>query len=729
MRRIAVLGALLGLAAGPTVGAAARAEPASPPPSTPRPPASGAPAAAAPVTAPSPPAAPSVAAPAASPSPASASPRPAPPLSTKPVVRAPAPPSRATPARPGVTAAKVSPGARPAAPGKGTPARPVRGAVASIAATGAARSRAPDTGTRRGIAGGPTADDVAFGAESAELRAMREAERELFPPAMPSVGAPWPTDLPSPMWSSEDAPRVHASGLPPAPPTTAPPLAEGGKDLGWLAGLTMPELPVRWDARVVRYLEFFKSDPRGRALLSYWLKRSGRYRDTLRRGLRKRGLPEDLVWVSMAESGFEPTIKSPAGAAGLWQFMPEAARLYGLRVDRWMDERMSVNASTEAATDFLADLHRRFARWELALAAYNMGYAGVSQSVRKYNTNDFWALSRFEGALPWETTLYVPKILAVAVVAKNLAVFGYADLAVDAAIESDAVQVPPAVAFATVASAAGCTAKELEALNPELRAGRTPPASPEAPGALFTVRVPQGKGTLTAQNLASRAPKDASAVDRYVVRFGESLEQICAARKLPVAKVQELNGLAHGEVVRGGAVLLLPKGATPTASAEEAERPNVVVPADVFVYPDRRRVFYRVLPGDTLRDIAVAFHVTVDELRRWNDVDPAARLQEGMTLQVFAPQDAELGKAVTLSESEVNVLPVGSDEFFAYWEGLKHRKRLVVTAKVGDTLESIGRRYGMPVASMERINRRGRRDTLTEGDTVVVYVPEVAAHR
>ena len=145
--------------------------------------------------------------------------------------------------------------------------------------------RGADVGTRRQVAGGPTAEDVALGPDSPELRVLHAAERELFPPAMPALNVPWPSDLPSPLAATDDMPRVHASGLPPSPVPSAPPLAEGGKDLSWLSKLQLPDLPVRWDARLVRYLEFFKDDPRGHAMLTTWFRRSGRFKDTIRRTL------------------------------------------------------------------------------------------------------------------------------------------------------------------------------------------------------------------------------------------------------------------------------------------------------------------------------------------------------------------------------------------------------------------------------------------------------------
>jgi membrane-bound lytic murein transglycosylase D len=581
---------------------------------------------------------------------------------------------------------------------------------------------------RRQVAGGPTTTDVAVGVESPELKALREAERELFPPALPQY-SPWPSELPSPI-PREGAPMVHTSGLPPAPIATAPPLfAEGGRDLKWLVGLQMPDLPVRWEPRLVRYLELYKDDPRAHAAMGYWLRRSGRYRDVVRKTLRQKGLPEDIFWLSMIESGFDPTARSPAGAVGLWQFMGETGRQYGLPQDRWVDHRLDVVAATSSAADFLADLHRRFGSWELAMAAYNMGYGGLTAVVRRYNTNDFWALSKLEGSLPWETTLYVPKIVAAAIVAKNPAAFGFGDFALDPALEFEEVGVPPGTSLSAVAQAAGVSTKDVEVLNPELRASRTPPRESEG-DRTYPVKVPVGKGAMVTAGLA-KAQKNDVPLERYVVRFGESLDQIAQARGTTAAKLVEINAVAPGEVVRGGMVLLVPfaksgadKAGAPvvaTVTGTPSDKPPAVVPADVFVYPGRKRVFYRVTTGDTLPEIASALKVGVDDLRRWNDVDPTARLVEGMTLQAFVPDGTDLSKVVTLAESDVRVVPVGSDEFFALTDALKGKKRVPITAKAGETLESIGKRWGVSIATMERINRRGRSEPIKDGDTIVVW--------
>ncbi len=650
----------------------------------------------------------------------------APPASAQPS-HSPAPAPK--PASPAVVAPAGSPATKPGAPGHVPAAKttkPAAPAPKSGSTTGATKSaRAQDNGSRRAVAGGPTLDDTSVGADTPELRALHAAERELFPPASPAIGSPWPQELPFPVATTEDRPRVHASGLSPAAPASSPPVTEGTKDMAWLAKLDLPDLPIRWDARVVKYLEFFKDDPRGHAMLATWLRRSGKYRDAIRKVFRKKGLPEDLTWLAMIESGFEPIARSPVGAMGLWQFMPETGKIYGLTQDRWADHRMSFAASTEAAADFLADLHRRFGSWDLAMAGYNMGYGGVLSAVRRYNTNDYWALAKLEGSFPWETTLYVPKILAAAIVSRNLAAFGFQDVVVDPPLEGEDVPVGPGTALATVASSCGVTVKEVEQLNPELRASRTPPSQEDWP-----VKVPIGKAAGCTQSLA-KAKREQPVMDRYVVKFGESLEQIAQARRVSIAKLVELNAIAPGEILRGGMVLLVPKsdGAPEKPQGDpkkSADKPVVVVPQDVFVYPDRRRVFYRVLVGDTVRDVCQAFKVTPDELRRWNEIDPSARLVEGMTLQVFAPRDAELGRAVILGETDVKVVVVGSDDFFHHWDE-KGRRRVVVTAKAGDTLESIGKQHAVTTNMMERINRRGRSELLAEGDRVVVWVPGTGA--
>jgi membrane-bound lytic murein transglycosylase D len=558
---------------------------------------------------------------------------------------------------------------------------------------GTSARTAPDEEARRRVTGATAGDGVVFGAESEELRELQRVEREIFP----VTGVWWPD-------------------------------GEGTREQGLsLDGLALGDLPLRWHPLVRRYVDFFKNDKRGRGMFATWLKRSGRYRDAITRVLRTRSLPEDLLWVAMVESCFEPSAQSPVGARGLWQFMPDTGRLYGLRQDRWADERLNVEASTEAAADMLGDLHQRFGSWDLALAAYNMGYGAVSAVVRRYNTNDFWTLTRLEGALPWETTLYVPKILALALVARNAAAFGFADVIPERPLEHETVIVPAATSLATVAKAAGVTLKDVELLNPQLRAGRTPPGFPDGSAPAYPLHVPVGRGLAVAKAL--EGDKSDRAFERYVVRHGETLEQIASQRGVAAERIAELNALGAKEALRGGSVILLPtkreKVREPAAIAAKksaGDLPVVVVADELFVYPDRLRAFYKVAPGDTLSGIAKAAGSSVDDVARWNALDPAGKLPDGLFLQLFVDGKSIEERMKILREEDVRIVRVGSDEFFNLSEANRGRRRKMIVAKAGETLESIGKRFGVSGASMERINRRARNDALEEGTPVVVYL-------
>jgi membrane-bound lytic murein transglycosylase D len=585
----------------------------------------------------------------------------------------------------------------------------------------------PDEEARHQIAGGPTADDLSAAKNDRELRELRDAERVLFPKPLAGARSGWSWDLPTPI--DDGAPSVEASGLPAGlsfDSVSTP--AQTAKESQWLKSLGMPNVPTRLDARVVKYLKFYRDDAAGRRILRVWAKRAGRLVPALRAEFAKAGLPTDLVWLSLIESGHNPTIVSPAGAAGLWQFVPESARMYGLTVDRWVDQRFDPERSTEAAVRYLSDLRTRFGSWELAMAAYNMGHGGLLRAMKKFNTNDFWVLTRYEAGLPYETSLYVPKILATAVAMANKRAFGIDDVEPDAPLSFDTVEVGPGVDLADVARAAEAPLEELRALNAQYLSGRTPPLA----GAVrrWPVRVPPGKGIVAGQRLAQNQPRGTALGDPYVIKFGDTLDAVAAMFGVSPRELADRNRVAPDERLRAGNVLFVPRVPTTSGLKPPADEEVVVVPARRFPDGDRRRVFYRVLPSDTLADVASAFGVLPSELSLWNALDRTANLQQGMTLQVFVGKDAELSRVRFLSEHEARVLVAGSEEFFEFFEAQNGRKRITVTAKKGDTLALIGRRYGMSTGMMERINRLAASTPIREGDTVVVYTkgePETKA--
>ena len=600
-------------------------------------------------------------------------------------------------------------------------AKPTKSAQPSASTTKRARSsqpqQPPSPATRRATAGpGAIADPVP---NSPVLLALQQAERELFGFANYQE---LPDSYPHELLLGTGVHAVSSSGIPPS--VSASPSEPEPPTLDFLQSIRKPDIPVKWTPRVLQYLDFYKNDPRGRAAVSAWYRLSGRYEPMLRAVLKHYNLPEDLMWVAVVESGLRPTVYSPAGAAGLWQFMPESGRLYGLVVDRWVDERLDPVRSTHAAAMYLQDLHRRFASWDLAMASYNMGYGGMLASIRKYNTNDFWELCRYEAGIPWETTLYVPRVLALAVVAKNPDVFGLTDLVRDPPVEFDEVDVVPGASVESVAQAAEVNVSDIEQLNPQLLASRIPPQAPSrAAAGVWTVRVPRGLGAKVIANLTKTRAREPELVP-YTVRHGESLAQIAEDHAITTQELARNNAILADETISPGTVLMVPPKRRPAARTEKLV---VAVPVDIRPLAGQERRYYQVVSGDTLEAVASAFSVRVDDLTRWNGTDSDARLHSGMTLLVLVPNTLPLLHVRTLTDNDVRLLVVGSDAFFDYHEGLKGRVRVVSAVRQGETWKSISERTGLSVGMLERINRRSRNTPLQVGERFVVYVPAAEA--
>lgn len=247
------------------------------------------------------------------------------------------------------------------------------------------------------------------------------------------------------------------------------------------------DLPIVPNSSVERFVSLFRDEQPDRMAL--YLKRSGRYEGMIRSKLRARGMPEDLIYLSMIESGFNPNARSRASAVGLWQFMAGTARDYGLRVDSWVDERRDPEKSTDAAIAYLEDLYEEFGAWNLAAAAYNSGAGRVARIMREETGDergqeeDFWRIRR---RLPADTREYVPLIFAAAIVGKEPHKYGLDRVERWLPVPTDTVQVPGGTTLASVAGKVGSDEKVLRALNPHLLKAQAPP------GDTYPVIVPDG---------------------------------------------------------------------------------------------------------------------------------------------------------------------------------------------------------------------------------------------
>jgi membrane-bound lytic murein transglycosylase D len=549
---------------------------------------------------------------------------------------------------------------------------------------------------------------------------LREFEAEAFP--QPGA-SPWIDDRTPP-----------ASRLEPGPPkriVKRP--SELRPDAPWLDQLELPDLPVRWSQTLVDYLVFYKEDPRGRGIMASWLVAQGRYRDMILAHLRKARLPEDLLYVSMIESGYDPNDSSSAGALGIWQFMPEGGRIYGLREDRWVDERRDPLRSTIAQMDYFADLYQRFADWHIALAAFNMGYGAMLRSIARYNTNDYYRLCEYENAIPWETCLYTPKVLAAAIVGHNRSLYGFDKLASAPAESWEELSVPTSASLAAIARVAGVGESDIKRLNPHLRHGRTPPGETG-----YIVRVPAGTKAETQRRIVE-LESDWKSYDAYVIAHGERFEDVATTFGLSVAQLRKLNDVARDAEVEGGTVLVVPRISEDQRTKNRAKaRANlhasgvdqkdgepliVPVPDKAFTVAGKRRVFYRVVAGDTLKGVAKALGVSTAELAQWNALDTDGNLHARMVLCAWvAPSFDAARRAVNLlDDSQLVVVTRGSPEHMDLAEARTGRIRTEYVAEGREKLADVAKKFGMGSHDLARINRISYDTVLSKGQTIVVY--------
>lgn len=276
------------------------------------------------------------------------------------------------------------------------------------------------------------------------------------------------------------------------------------------------DIPIEMNDAVESWLHYYQT--RGRESFEITLARAGRYERLMREIFRRKELPEDLVYLSLIESGFQGTAYSRARAAGLWQFVPATARIYDLEISHWVDERYDPIAATAAAAEYLEDLYREFGDWYLTVAAYNAGPGRVHRAMRRAGSRDFWKLAELR-VLRRETRNYVPKLIAAALIAKQPEKYGLRERPEPIAT-FDFGYVPDATSLDVVADAAGVPLEEILALNLHLIRGITPP------GEEFRVRVPAGRPRVFTENYANVPPSERVRSVVHIVRRGENLGRI-----------------------------------------------------------------------------------------------------------------------------------------------------------------------------------------------------------
>jgi membrane-bound lytic murein transglycosylase D len=370
---------------------------------------------------------------------------------------------------------------------------------------------------------------------------------------------------------------------------------------------TQSDFPLVVNDYVAGFISYFSNSSGGHAHLLRSLERAGKYKEMISKDLRDEGVPQDLMYLAVAESGFQPqALNAKSGAGGMWQFMPTGA--YGLTRNGWFDERFDPEKSSKAYARYMKSLYNQFGDWYLAMAAYDWGPGYVQRAVMRTGYADFWELYR-RNVLPAETKNYVPGIIAAIIMAKNPAQYGLDKLVPEPAVVSDTVTVDYAIDLRLVADVTNSSLPEIVALNPSLLRMTTPRDMP------FDLHIPVGMRDVFATRLKD-IPEDKRDSWRFhVVRNGETLDGIATTLHAHASDITDANGLSAGGGVDTGDELVIP-----VASVAASMRPQR----------------YAVRRGDTLVTVADRFGVSVEELRRWNHL-PSNVVRPGSSLTVAEP--------------------------------------------------------------------------------------------
>jgi len=360
---------------------------------------------------------------------------------------------------------------------------------------------------------------------------------------------------------------------------------------------THSDLPLMMTDPVASYINYFST--RGKGTLERALARGGRYQSMIQGILKEEGVPQDLIYLAQAESGFQPLALSRVGARGMWQFMASRASAYGLQRSWWQDDRQDPQKSTRAAAHHLKDLYNQFGDWYLAMAAYNSGPGTVQSAVKRTGYADFWQLYK-RNVLPKETRNYVPIIVAVTIMAKNPAQYGLDSVVREQPIPYDSVKIDYPVDLRLVAECVDASAGTLQDLNPSLLRLTTPKDQP------FELHLPAGTRERYLASIAA-IPQDMRVWWRYhKVLPGDTLASVARAYRTPAQAIAQANNLEDGQELQAESKLVIPVAPGKNLSSNDA------------VSYAHRATAYKVRRGDTVESVADNFAVPASMVRRWN---------------------------------------------------------------------------------------------------------------